>query len=152
MPVTVGYSVEEAFNLATIQGARAMKMADRIGSIAEGKRADLVIFDGNSPAMICAGMQDPVAAVILHSSPADVDTVIVDGVVRKRNGRLRDVELDAAAKAVAKQESVSWTDVARSLLRSRERIERESSRMDVRDAQEKTMQAFDMTAQDLGDP
>ncbi|KAH7146818.1 hypothetical protein B0J13DRAFT_441954, partial [Dactylonectria estremocensis] len=42
-------TVEEAYNLGTIQGARALGMEDQIGSIAEGKLADLVIFDGNSP-------------------------------------------------------------------------------------------------------
>ena len=44
--------------------------------------------------MICAGLHNPVAAIILHSSPADIDTVIVDGVVRKQGGKLLDVKLD----------------------------------------------------------
>lgn len=91
-PLSVGYSVESAFNLATIRGAAAMKMSDRIGSIKVGKLADLVIFDANSPAMVCGALEEPVAAIMLHSSPADVDTVIVDGIVRKEGGKLLDVQ------------------------------------------------------------
>ena len=101
MPLTVGYSAEEAFNLATIRGAHAMKMAEQIGSIAEGKLADLVIFDANTPSMICASVHDPVAAIILHSSPADVDMVIIDGVIQKM-GKLLDVQLDARGKVCQK--------------------------------------------------
>lgn len=152
MPATVGYSVEEAFNLATIQGARAMKMWDETGSIAEGKLADLVIFDGNTPAMICAGIHDPVAAIILHSSPADVDTVIVDGIVRKQDGKLLDVQLDSTGKSGTKKDSLRWKDVARSLVICRERIQTETVKMNRKDALEKTKEAFHISAQDLADP
>ena len=152
MPLTVGYSVEEAFNLATIRGAHAMKMADQIGSIAEGKLADLVIFDSNSPSMICAGVQDPVAAIILHSSPADVDTVIVDGIVRKQGGKLVDVALDNEGKQVAGKDSVKWSDVAGNLLKTRERIQAECEKIDFDAAEKKCMEAFYISPDDLEDP
>ena len=35
--------------------------------------------------MVGAAQHDPVAAIILHSSPADIETVIVDGIVRKKD-------------------------------------------------------------------
>ena len=87
-PNSVYYTVEEAFNLATIRGARAAKMEAKVGSIAEGKAADLVIFSGTSPSMVAAAQHDPVAAVILHSNPNDVEYVVIDGVIRKRASKL----------------------------------------------------------------
>jgi hypothetical protein len=41
--------------------------------------------------MVCAAQNDPVAAVVLHSGPADIEMVIVDGIVRKRHWMLEDV-------------------------------------------------------------
>jgi hypothetical protein len=151
MPKSVGFTVEEAFNLATIRGAHAMKMENEIGSIAVGKMADLLIFNASSPSMVCGGVHDPVAAIIQHSSPADVDTVIIDGVVRKQNGKLLDVELDAGGKQVAGKDILSWKDVAQNLLKSRERIQSEAEKIDYEDGQKKVMQAFHMSEDDLAD-
>jgi cytosine/adenosine deaminase-related metal-dependent hydrolase len=53
-------SVEAAFNLATIKGAEAAKMSHEIGKIAEGYKADLVVFDALSPSMVGAAQHDPV--------------------------------------------------------------------------------------------
>ena len=83
-------TVQDAFNLGTIQGARAMGLSHEIGSIAVGKRADLVIFKSNTPAMIVASDRNPVAAVVLHSSIGDIDTVIIDGIIRKSGGTLQE--------------------------------------------------------------
>ncbi|KAK5171040.1 uncharacterized protein LTR77_004184 [Saxophila tyrrhenica] len=152
VPLTVGFSVEEAFNLATIRGAHAMKMEYQIGSIAEGKLADLVTFDANSPAMVCAGVHDPVAAIVLHSSPADIDTVIVDGVIRKRDGKLMTVELDGSAKEVTGRSSLEWAHVATNLMRTRHRIQGEAEKLDYEDGQKKVMQAFGISESDLEDP
>lgn len=149
MPNSIGPSIEEAFNLATIRGAHAMKMDKQIGSIAEGKFADLVIFDANSPSMICGALHDPVAAIILHSSPADIDTVIVDGVVRKQSGKLIDVKLDAGGEELAGKGSLSWPDVAKNLIRTRERIQEEAEKIDYKDGKRKVMQSFYMTDEDL---
>lgn len=151
MPNTIGLTVEEAFNLATIRGARAMKMEQQIGSISEGKLADLVIFDANSPAMVCAALHDPVAAIILHSSPADIDTVVVDGIIRKTSGKLVDVELDDGGKQVVGKDSLSWKDISKALIKTRERIQSETKKMDFRDGKQKVMQAFYMTDDDLAD-
>lgn len=152
MPLTVGPSVEEAYNLATIRGAHAMKMADQTGSIAEGKLADLVIFDANTPSMVCASAHDPVAAIILHSSPADIDTVIIDGVIRKHNGKLVDVELDAGGQRVAGKDQLTWKDTASELLRTRERIQSESEKIDMAAAEKQVMAAFHISQDELQDP
>ncbi|KZW01510.1 amidohydrolase [Exidia glandulosa HHB12029] len=77
-------SVNQAFLLATRNGGRALRRDD-IGVIRVGAKADLVVFDGESPSML--GWKDPVAAVILHSHPSDVLHVLVDGQFRKRDGK-----------------------------------------------------------------
>ncbi|KAF3928799.1 hypothetical protein ABW21_db0207483 [Orbilia brochopaga] len=110
-PWTCKQTIEEAFNLGTIKGARACNMEDQVGSIAEGKLADLVIFDGESPSMVCAAAKNPIAAIVMHSSVRDVDTVIVDGVVRKKGGKLLSVDGEGGTK-------LPWTDVVQQLDKS----------------------------------
>jgi cytosine/adenosine deaminase-related metal-dependent hydrolase len=121
---SLNLSVQEVFRLGTIQGARAIRMEDQLGSIEVGKLADLVIFDARSPGMICASEQDPVAAIVLHSSIRDIDTVIVNGRICKRNGSLVPVEINPHLPGVnILKQKVDWAQVAQELLSSRERIE-----------------------------
>ncbi|KAK5686879.1 hypothetical protein LTR17_026763 [Elasticomyces elasticus] len=140
---TGDYTVEEAFNQATIRGARAAKMGDSIGSIAVGKRADLVIFDATSPAMICGAVKDPVAAVVLHSSPADIEMVIVDGIVRKRGGKLLSVGLENNGKKIVRgRGQLAWSDVAKELLASQGKLEKKLEGIDFEKAEVGLMEAW----------
>lgn len=124
-PRSLNLFVQDAFRLATIQGARAIRSEGQIGSIEVGKLADLVIFDASSPAMVCAAEQDPVAAIVLHSSVRDVEMVIVDGEIRKHNGKLLPVDISASLPGVTvKKQHVRWEDIAKQLQDSRARIER----------------------------
>lgn len=126
-PQNLRGSSEEAFNLATIQGARALGMADQIGSIAEGKLADLVIFDAaNSLSMACAAEYDPVVAVVRHSDTRDVDTVIVDGHVRKRNGKLVEVEVNVTGSTGENKPKrrLGWRAIAAELVVSQSAIQK----------------------------
>ena len=77
--------------MATINGAHVAGLADRTGSLTPGKRADVVLIDAR--AINVAPVHDAAAAVTLCADVSNVDTVLVDGVVRKRGGRLlADVE------------------------------------------------------------
>ena len=121
---SLNLSVQDAFRLGTIQGARAIHMEDKVGSIEKGKLADLVIFNGRSPGMACAAEQDPVAAIVLHSSIRDVDTVIVDGQIRKRHGNLVPVDINPQLEGVTiSSQRADWEKVVQELLSSRKRIE-----------------------------
>jgi hypothetical protein len=123
-------SVEAAFNLATVKGAEAVNMSKEIGRIAEGYKADIVVFDGLSPSMVGAAQHDPVAAVILHSTPADIETVIIDGIIRKQNGKLLTVTVDAAAQGTTGDESLSWAAVAKKVVESRAQMQGEMNKID----------------------
>ncbi|KAH8697440.1 5-methylthioadenosine/S-adenosylhomocysteine deaminase n1 [Talaromyces proteolyticus] len=121
--------LEEAFNLGTIQGARAVNMEDQIGSIAEGKLADIIVFDTHSPAMVCAAEENPLAAVLLHASVRDIETVIIDGVIRKEDKKLSQIEiLDEPNGKV--ESKISWSELSRNLLDSRARIKKRGEGQD----------------------
>jgi len=79
-------TARDALRWATIDGARVAGVGDYTGSITPGKKADLVIIDGS--AVNVAPIIDPVAAVVCAADISNVETVIVDGVIRKRNFRL----------------------------------------------------------------
>lgn len=130
-------STQEAFNAATINGARAVLLGDQIGSIREGKLADLVIFDAaGSLGMSCVSESDPLAAVVRHSDVGDVEGVIVDGVWRKKNGRICPVSVEGTGKAL------EWSDVREKLLQSQSDIQRRQKDLNMDKAREALIAMF----------
>jgi 5-methylthioadenosine/S-adenosylhomocysteine deaminase len=64
--------------MATIEGARALGLADETGSLEIGKRADLIIVDlGGAHSL--PQPADVFSSIVYSSQPADVRTVIIDG-------------------------------------------------------------------------
>ncbi|KAH7036023.1 uncharacterized protein B0I36DRAFT_319548 [Microdochium trichocladiopsis] len=85
-PVTNPMSVDQAFKLATRHGGLALRRPD-LGVIEVGAKADLVVWNAReSPSLL--GWNDPVAAVMLHASVAEILHVTVDGEFVKKDGRL----------------------------------------------------------------
>lgn len=82
----VSITARDTLEMATIEGAEALGMADEIGTITPGKRADLVLFDASD--FITAPSHSPVQTVVFQSDPSHIDTVLVDGEVVKRDGEL----------------------------------------------------------------
>ena len=83
----------DVLRMATLAGARAIGLGDMVGSIEVGKRADIILVSTESLAQ--APSVDSAASLVSTASRSDVDTVIVDGVVRKRGGQLVDVDVPA---------------------------------------------------------
>lgn len=77
---------DDALAMATIDSARALGLDDRIGSIEPGKRADLAMFDLETPT--CAPAHEPVAALVQSARGTDVRWVLVDGEPLVREGEL----------------------------------------------------------------
>ncbi|KAJ5603223.1 hypothetical protein N7537_006179 [Penicillium hordei] len=100
-------AVEQAFLLATRQGGRALRRPD-IGVLQVGAKADLVVFNGDSPNML--GWRNPVAAVMLHAHPGDIEHVLVDGRFRKRDFQLVNTTL-------------SWSEIRARFLEASRRIQ-----------------------------
>ncbi|KAK1453377.1 amidohydrolase [Colletotrichum melonis] len=116
VPTSTPMTVNQAFLLATRSGGLALRRPD-LGVIIEGAKADVVVWNGESPALL--GWVDPVAAVILHASVADVEHVLVDGIIVKKDHKLvvpdyEDVKtrfLDSARKI-----QQTWRDIPFSAL------------------------------------
>lgn len=142
VPRKVWRSVEDAFNLGTVHGARALALDGVAGRLREGCKADVVVWAGTSPAMVCAAQEDPVAAIVLHSSPQDVEAVVVDGVVRKRDGRLVDVVVEEDARGLVGKERVAWGDVAKELVKSRVALKKKCEGTDFGAAKKVLMDAW----------
>jgi cytosine/adenosine deaminase-related metal-dependent hydrolase len=86
----------QALELATINGAQDLGIADRVGSLTPGKRADLILVRTTDLNM--APLVDPIIALVDCAQPSNVDTVIVDGRILKRGGQLTAID---TAKVVA---------------------------------------------------
>ena len=91
-PTQLDLGVRDVLTWATRNGADAVGMSDRIGTLTPGKRADLVFI---SSQRFLSTSAFPLGTAILHSTPADVHTVMVDGVIRKRDGQLVGYDLDS---------------------------------------------------------
>ena len=72
-----------ALAMATIDGARALGMADRIGSIEPGKLADLIVVDMTRPGQ--TPLYDPVSHLVYTTRGTDVRMTIVNGRVLMRD-------------------------------------------------------------------
>jgi 5-methylthioadenosine/S-adenosylhomocysteine deaminase len=103
VPDPTRFGAHDAFELATIRGAEAIGMADRIGSLEPGKRADLVVHDTSSLTWMPRSA-DPVLQLVWSASGTAVREVLVDGHVVVREGRCTGVdhtELRTAAAEAA---------------------------------------------------
>jgi 5-methylthioadenosine/S-adenosylhomocysteine deaminase len=76
--------------MATIDAARSLGLGDVVGSLTPGKRADLILVRTHD--VTTAPVTDVTNTLVLAAGPQDVDTVIVDGRIRKQGGRLLDVD------------------------------------------------------------
>ncbi|OQE23220.1 hypothetical protein PENSTE_c009G02445 [Penicillium steckii] len=92
VPMHLDYNVRDALRWGTRNGADAVGLGDLIGTITPGKRADLVFLSNKR---FLTPSAYPLGTAVLHSTAADVDTVMVNGVVKKRDGQLvgHDVEV-----------------------------------------------------------
>ncbi|HKJ49849.1 MAG TPA: TRZ/ATZ family hydrolase [Gammaproteobacteria bacterium] len=95
-------NARQAIQMATINGARALGMSDRIGSIEAGKLADLVAIDLN--ALNTQPVYDPVAQIVYAANSRQVSHVWIDGVLQLKEFelcRLDSDEIIAAARSWA---------------------------------------------------
>ena len=85
------YGVRDALRAATVGGALAAGLQNEIGTLVPGAKADLTVMSLDRLRPVASH----IGAVVAYASVADVDTVIVDGVLRKSGGEL--VGVDRAA-------------------------------------------------------
>ena len=82
--------------MGTIEGARALRMDDRIGSLEPGKRADLLIVSMEGARQ--TPMYDPVSHLVYVTRGSDVQTTIVNGKVLMRDRKVLTLDEPAVIK------------------------------------------------------
>ena len=85
--------------MATIDGARALGLAPVTGSITPGKRADIILIRATD--LNIAPVVDVESSVVRSATPANVDTVLIDGRILKRGGRLTVHDVEAVVRAAS---------------------------------------------------
>lgn len=90
-PTDLVLSAEEVLAFATLEGARALGLEDKLGSLTPGKQADIIVVDTKDPNLF--PLNDAVNAVVAFAQPHDVRTVLVAGNVVKRDGQLVAIDL-----------------------------------------------------------
>ncbi|OPY17314.1 MAG: 5-methylthioadenosine/S-adenosylhomocysteine deaminase [Syntrophus sp. PtaB.Bin075] len=86
--------------MATSEGAGALGLQDRIGSLEVGKAADLIILDLNQPHL--TPMYHPFSHLVYAASGADVLTTVIDGNVVMENRKILSFDLEAIMREVEK--------------------------------------------------
>ena len=92
----------EVLAMATIRGARALGLADEIGSIEPGKKADLTIIDLTGAHCQPAG-PDPHATLVYCARASDVTDVFVEGRAVVRNRKLLTLDAPKLGAAAANE-------------------------------------------------
>jgi len=87
--------------MATIGGARALGMDDTIGSLETGKRADVVIVDGDAPNLV--PRFDPYSHLVYAARGDNVRATIVEGNVLYLDGEFRTIDVVATLAAARAQ-------------------------------------------------
>jgi len=82
---------ETVVRMATIEGAKALGMENSIGSIEEGKCADIIILDMKKPHL--TPLYNCYSQVVYSASGADVSTSIINGQVVMEKRRLLTIDL-----------------------------------------------------------
>lgn len=77
---------EDVLEMATINGAKALGLADEIGSLEVGKKADFVAIDMRK--IHLQPWFSPVSAVVYSATGRDVEMTVVDGKIVVRGGKL----------------------------------------------------------------
>lgn len=101
----VSLTAREVLEMATIEGARACGLDDRIGTLEVGKQADVLLLRTDTPNL--APLSDPVGAVVHAAGTHNVDSVYVDGRPVKSDGAFVDIDVRSViSRATASHDHV----------------------------------------------
>jgi cytosine/adenosine deaminase-related metal-dependent hydrolase len=97
--------------LATIEGAKALGLADRTGSLRKGKRADIIMVSTRD--INIGPFTEPAYMLVDSAQASNVDTVLVDGRILKRNGKLTAIDAgrlmeEASAASQGVRQRANW--------------------------------------------
>jgi len=87
---------KDVLEFATIDGARACALDDKVGSLTPGKQADIVLL--KTDVINTAPVLDPHGTIVTFADTSNVDSVYVAGRAVKRNGALVDVDVKSVVQ------------------------------------------------------
>lgn len=96
----------------------------------------MVIFDGCMPGMFSAAQKDPIAAILLNASTQETEVAIVDGQIRKENGRLLPVNTSKSSQPLSREE------IADEVFLYREKMQERIQKQEVPADMEGLMQTY----------
>jgi cytosine/adenosine deaminase-related metal-dependent hydrolase len=104
-------TLKRLVQLATLDGAVDLGIANKTGSLTPGKRADIILVRANDINMTPVG--DPYEALVSLAQPGNVDTVIVDGRIMRQGSRFTGLDharlvREAREAAMALREKAKW--------------------------------------------
>jgi cytosine/adenosine deaminase-related metal-dependent hydrolase len=91
-----GITMRDVLSYATMEGARAHGLEDKVGSLTVGKAADLIMLRTDKINVI--PINDPVTAVVAGMDTSNVDSVFIAGREMKRHGKLLHVDWGAVKR------------------------------------------------------
>jgi cytosine/adenosine deaminase-related metal-dependent hydrolase len=97
-------TTRDALRYATINGAKALRLDGKTGTLTPGKEADVIILDAES--LNVAPINNVPGAVVSLMDRTNVETVIVAGTIRKWKGRLLGFDLDNLRRQVENSRDV----------------------------------------------
>jgi cytosine/adenosine deaminase-related metal-dependent hydrolase len=107
----------DCLQMATINGAKALGLDRQVGTLEAGKQADVLLVRANDINMTPLG--EVRTALVRSATPANVDTVIVDGRFVKRAGRLLNIdvaqvtaEANESLDAIRRRAGGAWAPAA----------------------------------------
>jgi 5-methylthioadenosine/S-adenosylhomocysteine deaminase len=89
---------QTVLRMTTIEGARALGLADRTGSLEPGKQADIIVIDTDKPHL--TPLYHPASHLVYAVRGSDVATVLVNGQILMQDRQLKTIDLEAAMAAV----------------------------------------------------
>ena len=96
---------DQVFGMATLQGAKVLGL-DNVGALRPGFVADLQLVDGNFPTPL--SKENLIEQVILHRSGHHVDSVMIAGKWKLKNGEILGVDLEYQRKSLHEQAKRLW--------------------------------------------
>ena len=91
----------EIFKFATVNNAKILGMENRLGKIAKGCRADIVIYNPDK-SIALKPLTDPIMQVVMGETGSAVETVMIEGDVVMENGRLTKIDEKSMLEEIKK--------------------------------------------------
>ena len=91
-------SAKETIHIATINGAKALGLEKEIGSIEEGKKADIAILNLNTPSL--TPRNNLIAGLSYSANGSEVETVIIDGKITMEERKILTMDEELVYKKI----------------------------------------------------